>query len=357
MVVRLGDSTGSVPLTNAATAVSIEERRESDGFVLKTIPLPTAAAGTNRPFAISGVADSEGLLALSGDGRFVTLAGYAATPGTTSPTGGSIAKSSSSTNPRVIARVDVSGNVDTSTILGLTATTAFSGNNIRSAVTNVGTDFWAGGDGSGGVSPTRGAFYATLGASASTLIESATSSTRACAIFLSSSQPFSSQLYCTASSPGIFVIGSGLPTATAPAPILSMTAMDTAASFYSFAFLDLVGGDGIADTLYVADERTTASGGIQKWTLSNGTWNLVGTFNSGLTGVRGLAARAVSGGVVLIGTTAIVSASSPSSIGNSIIKFFDDGVTAPASASVTTLEAAVSGVTKVYRGVASAPHL
>jgi hypothetical protein len=197
-----------------------------------------------------------------------------------------------------------------------------------------------------------------LGATTSVLIESTSQSTRACEIF--SGQL--SQLYCGAASASISLVavGTGLPTTAASASTLPGTTADSNASFYSFAFFDRIAGDNAApDTLYVADERAAASGGgIQKWSINgSGTWIFVGTFNRDLTlGVRGLAAHTSGSGITLIGTTAINSPSSNSN-GNAIIRYFDDGATAPASAALTTLQPGVNGVAKVYRGVALAPHL
>jgi hypothetical protein len=113
--------------------------------------------------------------------------------------------------------------------------------------------------------------------------------------------------------------------------------------------------------MYVADERAplvgggTGGGGIQKFTLSGNTATFVGTFTGGLStvGVRGLAARTSSAGVVLIATTAIASpTSNPNS--NAILKYIDTGV-APSSVTPTTLQLATAGANRVYRGVAVSP--
>jgi hypothetical protein len=313
--------------------------------VYRAIALPTSGT-TPKPFTLSGVADSDGALALSADGSVVSLGGYSTATGTTG-----VAGTAATAVQRAAASITASGTVDTATTFG---TTAFGGNNIRSAVSNNSGQFWAGGNGSGS---TRGVFYALADTTGSTLIESASNSTRACGIF-------AGQLYCDAASGslGIFKVGSGLPTTTLVAPPAVFTSLvgttsDSNASYYSFAFTD-------ANTLYIADERPPAAtptlgGGIQKWTFNGTTWTTAtgGTFNAGLTtvGVRGLTAHTSSAGVVLIATTAISSPSSnPNS--NAILKYVDDGVTSPSSVAPTTLQAATSGANRVYRGVAMAPH-
>jgi hypothetical protein len=333
MVARLGDGT-AMPLTNAATPVFVEERFESDGALVRVINIPSTGS-TPKPLTLSGTADSEGALALSGDHHSVSLAGYSAIATTAG-----VGSTSSAAVPRAAALVFADGSVDTSTTYG---PTAFTGNNVRSAVGNQGIGVWAAGN---GTNPTRGVSFATLDAATSTVIESASGSTRVCEIV-------AAQLYCDAANgvQGIFAVGTGLPTATALIAALPGTIVDTAASYYAFVLLDMVGGDGLLDTLYVADDRATGPGGIQKWTLTSGTWSQVWTTNTaaGTLGVRGLTGYAAGNNVVLLATTA-----SASPAPNAIIRLIDTGP-APTAASVTTLVPAASGVT-VYRGIALAPQ-
>ena len=82
VVYRVGD--GAAPLTNAAAAVFLDEFSPT-GTPVQSIALPTAAADGNQPLTASGQSRSEGLIARSSDGRFVTATGYAAAPGTTGP--------------------------------------------------------------------------------------------------------------------------------------------------------------------------------------------------------------------------------------------------------------------------------
>ena len=149
IVVRVGDGSGS--LTSASTAVFLDEYTTGGAFV-QSIAIPTLASGSNAPLTLSGTATSEGAIAGSVDGRYLTIAGYGAAPGTAS-----IAGTSSVSVNRVVARIDASASVDITTKL----IDASTGNNIRGAVTNDGTAFWvAGADG--------GVRYAALGATTST---------------------------------------------------------------------------------------------------------------------------------------------------------------------------------------------
>ena len=108
MAVRMG-SPGGTNLSSAASPVFVDQI-DLSGRLLRAIALPTVTSGAQRRFVNSGQAGSEGSLALSLDGRYVTLGGYDAAPGTTG-----IASTASATVPRVVARIDAAGTVDTST--------------------------------------------------------------------------------------------------------------------------------------------------------------------------------------------------------------------------------------------------
>ena len=105
-----------------------------------------------------------------------------------------IVMTTSATVNRVAGRIDVAGNVDTSTFF----TMANSGNNVRSAATTNGTEFWIAGAGGG---TAGGVWYNTLGgAGTETRIVSTPNNVRWLAIFgnqlygSSNTDPFSSRL-------------------------------------------------------------------------------------------------------------------------------------------------------------------
>lgn len=132
VVTRVGDGSGA--LTNSATPTFLDEYTQA-GVYVGTIPLPTTVVGSNRRMTNSGSATSEGFLARSVDGQYLTLAGYDAAVGTAT-----IATSSSATYNRVVARVDAAGNIDTTTAVDM-----YNAGNIRSATSTNGTDFWTSG--------------------------------------------------------------------------------------------------------------------------------------------------------------------------------------------------------------------
>ncbi|MBM4063578.1 MAG: hypothetical protein FJ265_21135 [Planctomycetes bacterium] len=268
---------GTAALTSAAQPVFLDEYTPA-GTLVQSLALPTAASGANQPYANSGTATSEGLLTLSGDGRYFVAAGYGAIPGTAS-----VASTASAVTPRVIARVGRDGSIDTSTALN----NVFSANNVRGAVTQDGQYFWASGANSGAV-------LTTLGATTGTSLNTAAPTN------LRSIDIYEGQLYCTSgsgSTRGVITVGAGLPT-TAGQILALLPGFPTAtASPYDFCFAD-------PDTVYVADDRTSGAGGIQKWTYAASTWTLQYTLSpSATTGCRGLTADLTGGTVQLYATT------------------------------------------------------
>ncbi len=101
VVYRVGD--GSAALTSSAAPVFLDEYTPG-GTLVQSIPLPTAANGTNNPLVASGTATSEGLLTLSGDGRYLVAPGYDTAVGTAK-----ISSSTSAAIPRTVAVVDATG--------------------------------------------------------------------------------------------------------------------------------------------------------------------------------------------------------------------------------------------------------
>mgnify|MGYP001549026408 CR=1 FL=1 len=259
-------------LNGNATAVFLDEYTPSGTFV-QSIAVPTTASGANLALTMSGSATSEGGLTISPDGRYVTFGGYNAAVGTSG-----IAATTSATVNRVVGRLDLStGLVDTTTAF----TDAFSGGNIRSAVTD-GTNVWAVGSNTGVRATTFGA------AGTSTSISTTLTNMRRIEIF-------NGQLYVSSASgtfQGVSTVGTGTPTTSGQTTTL-LSGFPTASGPgpYDFWFAD-------ANTVYVADDRTSAAGGIQKWTQSGGTWSLAYTMNTSLTSnaLRGLTGT-VTGGV------------------------------------------------------------
>jgi hypothetical protein len=317
VVVRIGD--GSATLTSAATAVFLDEYTPA-GVYVQTIALPTAANGAQKQLTNSGVATSEGFLNLSIDGQYLMNAGYGTAVGTAG-----VAATASATVPRVVARTDMSGNIDTSTALG----DSYSGNNIRSAASLDGTAFWTGGTASVG----GGVRYAPFGATTATGLSTTITNTRVVNIF-------SGQLYtssATGAFQGVSTVGSGTPT-TSGQTITLLPGFPTTAgpSNYDYFFAN-------STTLYVADDRATAAGGIEKWSLSGGTWTLQYTLSPAPNlGCRGLTGLVSGGTTTLFATTALAA-------NNQIVTVTDTGSGSTFTVLVT------SANNEIFRGIRKTP--
>jgi hypothetical protein len=318
VVVRMGD--GSAALTSAATPVFLDEYTPTGSFV-QTIALPTVVNGAQRQLTNSGVATSEGFLNVSVDGQYLVQAGYAAAPGTLAVVG-----TTSTAVPRVVARIDLNGNIDTSTALG----DAYSANNIRSVTSLDGAEFWTAGTATtgGGVR-----YVANVGATTSVGLSNTITNTRVVNIF-------ANQLYtssATGAFQGVSTVGSGVPT-TSGQTITLLPGFPTAAGPSSYDYF-------LANptTLYVADDRTTVAGGIQKWTLSAGTWSLQYTLNPAVgVGCRGLS------GIVSGGTTTLFATTTQTS-SNQVVSVTDSG----SGSLFTLLTTAVSNT--AFRGIRKIP--
>jgi hypothetical protein len=327
VVVTVGNGSG---LNGNATAGALYEYTAA-GSLVQTINLPTAASGANYALTFSGSASSEGFLHLSTDGNYLTLAGYNCAVGTTAPQ-----SQTPTTVPRVVGVVSVAtGNINTTTAL----TDAYSGSNIRGAVSTDGTSLWTVGNAGSGLGSTAGNRYTTIGSSTSTQLNSTTSNNRVDNIY-------NGQLYTSAASGtilGVATVGTGLPTTTGQVLTL-LAGMPTSGthSSYDFWFRD-------ANTLYVADDSAVAAGGgIQKWTFNGSTWSLQYTLlNNGTTttGCRGLIGEVDgSGNTDLFATTSI------STTANTLIEVVDTG----AGATATVLATAPTG--DAFRGVTLIPE-
>jgi predicted extracellular nuclease len=316
VIYRVGDGTSG--LVNTGSKVFLDEYTPS-GTLVQSIAIPSSAIGANNSLIASGTATSEGLLTLSGDGKYLMLSGYNAALG-----------SLASAPSRTVGRVDSNGVVDTSTAL-----TDFSaGNNPRSVVSTNGTDLWVAG-GAGGVR------YATIGSTTSTQLSTTLTNIRQVNIF-------NGQLYASTGS-GTTVrlgtVGSSTPT-TSGQVITNLPGFPVTGSPYGFYLADLTPTIAGVDTLYVADDIANQ---IQKYSLSNsGNWVANGSVTA--TGVRGLTASTSGSTVNIFGTTG----GSGATGGGSLYSFVDTtGYNANISGTASTI--ATAALNTAFRGIAFAP--
>jgi hypothetical protein len=315
IVSRVGD--GTVALGNSASRTSL---LEWNGVSLgNELNLSTGAAGAR--LTNSGSATSEGALTRSADGRYLTIAGYNAALGTAAVVG-----TASATTARSVARVDFNQSATFANF------DAYTGNNVRSAVSNDGSQFYL-----GGTSGTNGGVR--LGTTGPATVQVNNTGT-GIGTNIRIVNIFNGDLYFSTGSgtPGIGIWKTnGLPGASTPfTQVLSLTG-----SPYDYWFAD-------ANTLFVTDDTGGASiAGIRKYVNSGSGFTLASsifldaTTGTNKIGARGLTGRIEGGQTVLYATTADTTA-------NRLIRVVDG--TTPA---VTTL--ATAGTNFAFRGVELAP--
>ena len=339
VVEQIGD--GSTTLGSGATTVKLIQFTPSGTAGTSTSNFGSTGTPANSPYNLvdSGSGTSEGYISLSTDKTFVVIPGYNAPSGTAS-----VATTASATYGRTIGKVTSTGVLQTNGTFN-----TFTGGNFRSIASN-GTSFWLGGsvgisyastDATTGIATTATSIFST-----NTRIVNTFNNT----LFASTS---STAFNGTGSNIGIYQVGTfnSLPTSTITAgTAINIIGEGTASgpSPYGFVF----NPNGL--TCYVADDRASALGGIQKWTYSGsfststgwsgGTWTLAYTLGTGATnvGARGLTVDFSGTNPILYGTSAETSL-------NRFFKIIDSG----SSSTATTLATAAANY--IFRGICFAP--
>lgn len=338
VVERIGN--GTTALSGSSAAVSVMEFTTS-GTLVQT--LTTQFTGSNQ-LTDSGTATSNGYLNSYG--------GYLAVPGLNVAAG---TASAASLNVKATNILGVGGNVANRVEFptgGPTGTppSPFSGSNFRSAIATSSNTFYATGTSSG--SPLTGGTWYYNGTD---FVQVSGTQNN-----LRNIEIYGGQLYVSSGATnfqGISSVGTGLPTTTGTTTTLTI-ATGTGSSPYGFVIFD-TNGDGTADRAYIADDRTAAGGGIQRWDLnSSSVWvntyallfntnnsTLTTSTGSGIVGIRGLTGSwdATSGTASLFATTT-------ETTNNRLVSLIDAG---SAPTSFTLLSQA--GANFVYRGVDFTP--
>ena len=342
LVSRYGD--GTTTLSSSATAVAINEYTTAAGQSSAVQSIAFATTGANQ-FTDSGTATSNGYL--NTYNGYVAIAGYNVAAGTANVV---------SSNTKAVQVLDSTGNVVNRAVFPTGGTSApvspFTGNNIRSAIATSATNFYATGTSSGGSSNTGGAWYSN-----STNYTQVSSTNTGQPTNMRNVGIFGGQLYASSAAStgiGIFAVGSGLTTSAGQTSTLVINA-GTNASTYGFVMFD-TNQDGGVDLAYLADDRTTAGGGLQKWMLVSGTWTqswsrlvnatgtLSGTAGTGFVSIRGLTGTwdAVNGAQLYATTTETTN--------NRLISIVDNGSTPTLATNLAS-----AGTNYVFRGVAFTP--
>ena len=138
---------------------------------------------------------------------------------------------------------------------------------------------------------------------------------------------------------GVYKVGTGMPVASGTTST-NVISMGSAASPFGFAF------NAAGTICYVADDLTTAAGGIYKFTFNGTNW--VQAYILG-TGVANIGARGLC--VDFSGSNPVIYATTAEATANRLIKITDAG----ASSTATTLATAATNT--IFRGLAFAPTI
>src|ERR1043166_498651 len=284
VIYREGTVSGS--LTNVGSVVFLDEYT-TNGTLVQSVMMPTNYFGAYSSLLANGTAFGNGLITRSVDGRFILVGGYGARLGQFSS---SLGTKFATDAPRVVALVDGSANVDTTTCL---TNSAADGQELRSPASTDGTNLWVGGGTSGGFIA-----YTVRGSNDATVLSGL--NTRQLEIY-------NNQLYLTAGNLGGIgqtgqvailtnAFGTTLPTATNGAGTLAfLPASTNVFSGEAFAAFKLkAGGADPIDTFYILDGGSL-SAGAAKFSLVGGNWVFNGTvgFPQSLVG---LAANVITSG-------------------------------------------------------------
>jgi hypothetical protein len=378
---------------NRAAPIVLREITTTGAFVgqlmLPQSGFRNSAGEVNFPISGEYGSSSEGTLQRSADGHLLAIMGYgvAATEfndasidrnnayGTQALAQTSSLKGGSAIAvPRVVATVTAQGEVDTRTALFDFADT----NNPRSVATVDGSAFYVAGQGHKR-DATQGVQYVRAGASSGVVLFHGTdvriATIDAGKLYVSTD----TRQGGTPEAPGtanIAVYGEGLPTASVTPAILPGLSDQVAVAAGRGNGIDTTGRVNLspesfffadASTLYVADSgqpkrHGLGDGGLQKWSLVGGTWQLDYTLSKGLdlqpntahtgtAGLIGLTGRVVGGRVELFATTA-----SLDDTGQTFVVGITDSLSAnrlPADEAFQVL--AASAPDTVIRGIAFAP--
>ena len=304
--------------TSAAASVSLLEFQTSGTgqSAVNTVALPTtvAAAPANAALTQSGSATSEGYLSRSQDGTCLLAAGYNVAVGTASVAG--------TTADRVVARINASGSVDTTT-----RPFGYSANNIRAAASVSGSTIYVAGPGAG---ITTLAFGSQPGSA--TTINSG--NTRSVGIF-------GNQLYGAGTIGTLGTVGSGLPTSSSTFTALAAAIGGTSAN--QFYFLDRDAGVAGVDEVVIAD----GTSGLKKYSFDGTAWTLRGTITGSFFGVVIVANGS--------GTDIYATTGTGAAAANNLVKYTDSAAynATGSFSSSTILATAAAG--KAFRGLALAP--
>jgi hypothetical protein len=266
VAIQRGD--GSVNLGSSGYLVFLDEYTPA-GILVQKIALPNIDAGNSHGLLLSGQNGAEGLLSRSANGYYLTLAGYDVPVGQQFVT---------STFPfqfvRTIARIDLTGNIDTSTAIA--TTTSSVPYNPLDVVSYDGNEFWLVSNLPVGDTTDSGIEYIdSLGETNAVQIGPVGTTGAALAIAGGQLYAASTDLDASGTPVGVWQVGTGLP--TTPASLATLPGLVDAyqAAFPNgqnpkqlLFFNHNEGTSNNPDTLFIADQ----SNGLLKFYFNGTSW-------------------------------------------------------------------------------------
>ncbi len=368
VVLQIGANGATGTPGDTGTAVFLDEYTPS-GTLVQQIAMPTSSITGGNQSLVLGNSTNEGELNVSTDGQDLLLTGYDTTPGGgASAPSGAIENSTSASINRTIGEVSLA----TGAINTTTALTDFSSTGDPRGVTGSNsTGFWLAGQ-----DTTNGVHYiSSLGGSVTTSTAFSSSASNARDVEIWNGQLYFSQdkntglpiiqaldntsgSLQTPTTSGATVNnlpGSGIANLTT-AGSKSKTGEFFLAKLGTGADFDINGVDSGYNTLYVADENTSAtnsSPGITKytWNATTGNWTVNGTIGSATASYEGLIGS-------VNGNTVTLYATDPNN--NNVVSITDTSgyngaITNNGSSSATVLFSAPANTD--FRGIATVPEL
>lgn len=332
IVYRVGD--GVHTLRGYSAPVYLDEYTPA-GALVQSIRVPAKTASA-AGLTAQGTSTTEGMLTRTVDGKYVVFTGYNADTGVQQ-----VSNTQAATVARAIGRADAAGTLTISPL----GTTAFSSGAIRSAASADGTTVYVAGANSG----IRKAVFGdttTIRISA-TLASGGTANPanfRAVGIY-------GGQLYASTNSGTSYrmvSIGTGTPTDTGAA-VTKLPGVPTTITPGQFFFADIDATTPGVDVLYLADNGST-TGGIQKYSLVNGTWVANGKRTPSVTGPVGLT------GVVTGSTVKLYTTSGSTNNTTYVLYALTDTTGYNKTITGTFTLLATASASTAFRGVALAPQ-
>jgi hypothetical protein len=356
VVERVGD--GTAALGSVATASFLDQYdplAAAQLTPLTSTALPTTVGTSGGALAAtdSGSATSNAQFTRTLNGQALVVTGYNSAPGTAG-----VAGSNPATTNRSIALVTSPSLVNT--------TNGFSdgpSNNFRSVASVDGAAFYLS---TAGTATAPGIQFKSATSTVTTTTPILNGNERNVRILsgANGNSLFVSSASANGPGVGIALVGTAgtLPTALVTGAVLPGTATSGTGtpSPYGFDLFDnplnpnSYLGTGF-NLLYVADDRTTATGGgIQRWEYNGSTWALDATLGTtGTGGARGLTGSITNNVVTLFATTAETSSNNLIGFTDTVTGSFAGGGTGGVFSPLTTL--ATAGTNEAFRGVDFAP--